>query len=252
MNRIGEINYNTFGSKMEIIECRNAKDIDIYFEEYNWIAKHKQYGHFKRGNIKCPYEKRFLGIGYIGEGKYVFKKNKCSDAWSEILRRCYSKEFQEKRPTYTDCIVCEEWHNFQNFAKWYEENYYECNGETIHLDKDILYKNNKIYSPKTCVFVPKRINVLFTKCDKNRGNFPIGVSWCERDSVFRSYCSIYNYEKSKQEYVYLGSYHSANEAFMAYKNFKEKYIKEVADEYKNLIPIELYMALYRYKVEITD
>ena len=33
-NRIGEINYNNFGSKMEIIAYRGATDLDIYFEEY--------------------------------------------------------------------------------------------------------------------------------------------------------------------------------------------------------------------------
>ena len=33
---------------------------------------------------------------------------------------------------------------------------------------------------------------------------------------------------------------------------KEKYIKEVADEYKDKIPQKLYEALYAYKVEITD
>jgi hypothetical protein len=36
------------------------------------------------------------------------------------------------------------------------------------------------------------------------------------------------------------------------KNFKENYIKQVADEYKDLIPQKVYEALYRYEVEIND
>lgn len=35
INRIGERNYNNFGSEMVIVEYRGAKDIDVYFPEYN-------------------------------------------------------------------------------------------------------------------------------------------------------------------------------------------------------------------------
>ena len=43
---------------MRIINYKNANDIDIYFEEYNYIAEHKKYVNFKSGRIKCPYEPR--------------------------------------------------------------------------------------------------------------------------------------------------------------------------------------------------
>ena len=52
--------------------------------------------------------------------------------------------------------------------------------------------------------------------------------------------------------VTLGSYNNEIEAFQCYKRFKENYIKEVAEEYKNLIPTKLYEAMYKYEVEITD
>ena len=52
--------------------------------------------------------------------------------------------------------------------------------------------------------------------------------------------------------VSLGYYDTAEEAFAIYKNFKENYIKKVADEYKEYIPIKLYEAMYRYEVEIND
>ena len=34
IDRTGEISYNTFGSKIIIVKYRNAKDIDVYFPEY--------------------------------------------------------------------------------------------------------------------------------------------------------------------------------------------------------------------------
>ena len=36
-DRVGEINYNTFGSKMIIKEYRNKNNIDVYFPKYNWM-----------------------------------------------------------------------------------------------------------------------------------------------------------------------------------------------------------------------
>ena len=52
--------------------------------------------------------------------------------------------------------------------------------------------------------------------------------------------------------IYLGVYSTKEEAFRVYKQYKEKIIKQVADEYKEYIPQKLYHALYNYQVEITD
>lgn len=83
-NRIGEKRINNFGSEMVIVEYRGALNVDVYFLEYNWTAKSVQYDNFKNGNIKCPYERRYYGIGYIGEGKYKVCENgkitKCYNA----------------------------------------------------------------------------------------------------------------------------------------------------------------------------
>ena len=52
--------------------------------------------------------------------------------------------------------------------------------------------------------------------------------------------------------IHLGFFDTIEEAFNTYKIEKEKYIKQIADEYKNRIPKKLYKAMYNYKVEITD
>lgn len=256
LNRIGEERLNNFGSKMIIIEYRGALDIDVYFPEYNWIAKSTRYNVFKIGNIKCPYEKRYYEVGYLGEGKYKASENsentKCYNSWHDMLRRCYDPKLHKKRPTYKNCEVCEEWLNFQNFAKWYEDNYYEVDDKKMCLDKDILVKGNKIYSPKTCIFVPNDINVLFTKHDNNRGNYPIGVSYNKANKKFIANCNIYDFKENKKKRIYLGCYDTPEKAFEVYKQYKEKYIKEVADYYKDQISEKLYNVLYNYEVEITD
>lgn len=248
IDRTGEEKTNNFGSLMIIKEYRKNKDIDVYFPKYNWVSKNKQYSDFKKGNIKCIYEERFYNKGYMGEGNYKVRINrkltKHFKVWNDMLRRCYSSKSIEKRPTYTECTVHDSWLNFQTFSEWYYENYYELPGEIMSLDKDILCKGNKIYSPDTCVFVPTRINSLFTKCDKCRGDLPIGVSY--KNKKYRAYCHV------DKKMKHLGCYNTPEEAFQVYKNFKEQYIKEVAEQYRDLIPQKLYDGMMNYKIEIDD
>ena len=153
IDRTGETGINNFGSEIIIIGYRKYSEIDVYFPEYDWTFKNATYQSFKNGEIKCPYEKRVYGIGYLAEGKYKPKENgkhtKVYKTWKDMLGRCYDTKIQEKYPTYKDCKVDKNWHNFQNFAKWYYDNYYEVEGERMELDKDILFKHNKIYSPET-------------------------------------------------------------------------------------------------------
>jgi len=255
INRIGERNYNNFGSEMVIVNYNGCMDIDVYFPEFDWIFKHAKYNNFKKGEIKCPYERRFYNVGYLGEGKYKVSENgkntRVYDTWKAMLQRCYSEKEHERHPTYIGCEVYEGWHNFQNFAKWYKDNYYEVGNEKMCLDKDILFKGNKIYSPDTCIFVPETINKLFIKNDKNRGESVIGATLC-KNGKYQAQCNIINPETGKSKQEYLGLYDSQEKAFEVYKYHKERNINEVADYYKIHIPQKLYDAMYNYEVEIDD
>jgi hypothetical protein len=197
------------------------------------------------------YERTVYGVGFIGDGEYKTsinnKPTQYYRTWQSMLMRVYDKKYHERQRTYTECIVAEEWLNFQNFAKWYEENYYEVSEEEMCLDKDILLKGNKVYSPDTCVFVPKKINSLFTKCDNSRGALPIGVYYRKDSKKYAVYCN-----DGKGNGIYLYQHNTVQEAFQVYKTFKEKLIKQIADEYKDYIPLELYNTMYSYTVEIDD
>lgn len=249
-NKVGEMSINNFGSKMIIVEFNKWNDVLVKFIETDNLVK-SQYHAFKIGNVKNPYDKSIYNIAYIGEGEYKSKVNEKRTrqyyTWSDMLKRCYSTKRHEIQPTYKVCSVTDEWHNFQNFGKWYDANYYQIDDERMCLDKDILVKGNKVYSPGTCVFVPQRINSLFVKANAIRGDLPIGVSWHKRDKVYSSTCS-----DGKGKAKYLGYFSTAEEAFAAYKLHKENYIKQVAEEYKDNIPNKLYSAMINYIIDIDD
>lgn len=253
--RLGEINISNEGYEMKIIEYNNARDILVEFQDEHKAKVTVEYSQFKKGEIKNPFHKSIFGVGYLGKGEYEIRINGKQTIvyirWFSMMQRCYDPYFLNKEPTYIDCYVCEEWHNFQNFCKWFYKHEYRCEKDDLCLDKDILIKDNKIYSPQTCILVPKRINNLFTKRNKSRGKYPIGVSWHKASNKFQAKCSILD-RNGKNKTEFLGYYNTSKEAFYAYKNFKENYIKQIADEYKDAIPQKLYDAMYRWEVGIDD
>lgn len=245
--RIGEIRHNSYGSKMTVVDYKDTKNVHIKFDNgYNTVVV---WSNFDKGNIKSPYCKSLNGVGYVGEGEYTYD-DKWYDYWRSMIERVTSNNNGNLR-TYIEATLCEDWYNYQNFAKWAEENYYQVQDLKMELDKDILVKGNKLYSPETCVFVPHNINTLFVKADKSRGDLPIGAYWHERDQEYRAQCS-YITDKGVRKNKWLGGYDNPEDAYMAYKRFKESHIKDIAEKYKEYIPDKLYKALYKYQVEIDD
>lgn len=206
----------------------------------------------------CSYEKRGIGIPHKKKRKHVcgvgindmdISCGEVSDSsisriygiWHSMIGRCYSKN-NKNRVSYIGCSVCEEWLYFSNFYIWYKENYIEG----YALDKDILFKGNKLYSPNTCCFVPQYINSLLVCGKSRRGSYPIGVS--KKGKYFRATI------RKDGLYVHLGTFKTEQEAFLAYKSAKESYIRDVAKDYysNGRISENVYKALLNYNVEKGD
>lgn len=198
------------------------------------------------GCIKCAYESLKTPIFNIGINDLSYSKRTAAyRAWIQMLRRCYNKkEHSNHNKTYSDCSVVNTWLLFSNFKKWFEN---PNNGyiSGYHLDKDILVKGNKIYSPETCCFVPSKINSLFTKRAADRGLYPIGVTKVKSGRYWA---------RLGERRLGLGVFDTPEEAFNAYKIAKEQHIKELADKYfkEGKITQRVHDALMKYEVEITD
>lgn len=89
-----------------------------------------------------------------GEGKYRKIVWRCPyyQKWVNMLDRVYGNT---DRPTYRHVKVCEDWLSFANFKMWMEKQ--DWFGK--ELDKDLL-GNGDLYSPNTCMFVSKKVNML--------------------------------------------------------------------------------------------
>lgn len=246
ISKIGEIKNNSKGTPMKIIAYRNSEDIDVQFQDkFYYIKEHQTYSNFKSGAIKNPYDKTVFNVGYLGVGRHKIQypetmtNTKVYMSWKNMLDRCYCERHKEKNPCYFEIsTVCEEWHNFQNFADWYEEHEYETDGR-LHLDKDIKYPGNTVYSPQTCLLTPQKINLQFMNKINDRG-LPNGIK-----QQGKGYLAKYNHKE-------LGVYPTVEQAYEVYIQEKKEDIIRIANEYRGIIPEEVYNAVISYKFSIKN
>ena len=140
--------------------------------------------------------------------------------WRDMLRRCYSKKYLERKPSYIGTSVCSEWLYASEFKKWMEQQ--EWSGKC--LDKDIIVPGNKLYSPDTCAFVLTATNSFVLASDAIRGDYPIGVSLLKRTGKYHATCQ--NLFTGKKEH--LGYFSTPEEAHEAWRKRKHELAQLVA------------------------
>lgn len=242
MDRTGLKKINTQGCEMEIIEYHSTHNLTVRFDD-GTIVKNLSYHHFKSGKVKNLNLRRVAGIGYIGEGEYTSSsnknKNKVYYVWRKMIERCYLKLDNQ---TYNDVTVCDEWHNFQNFAKWYNENYIDDFDAKWEIDKDLLNPNSKMYSPDNCVFLPAEVNLIFSKKKPGEKGFPKGVYYDRGRYV----ASVRKYGKSK----HLGSFGTPQEAHEVYMKAKKEYLIEVSEKWRGILSDKVCEAIKNYDLSL--
>ena len=137
-----------------------------------------------------------------------------------MLRRCYSKKYLERKPSYIGTSVCSEWLYATPFKKWMEQQ--DWHGKC--LDKDIIVPGSKLYSPDTCAFVLNATNSFVLASDASRGDFPVGVCLFKPTGKYQARCG--NPFTGKNEH--LGCFATPEEAHEAWRKRKHELAQLVA------------------------
>ena len=257
MKYLNDVNYKSCVGKVckslnsgdfKILKYNDKTNVEIQFINtgFKTVAR---LGHIKSGGVKDPYSPSVFGVGVVGTKYPAYEYGVVTKEyvlWNNMLKRCYSDVYKERYPTYERCEVSNNFKSYEYFYEWCHSQI-GFDNEGWQLDKDLLLKGNKVYSESTCVFIPVEINSLLVKCTASRGEHLIGVCWHKRDKVFMATVS-----KNKGKREWLGYFKTELEAFNAYKQAKESFIKEQANRWKSQIDERAYEALMNYKVEITD
>jgi len=222
-SHIGEVYTTKDGYECKIIDG-GSRDSYCTIQIENWTTEY-QFSAIKRGQIKYPYHPSVYNTGYIGEGKYNAYSEEYK-VWRGMIARCYDPKTQKIQPTYIGTIVCKEWHNFQVFAKWYHTQYKE---KSWQLDKDLLSdKENKKYSPQTCIVIPRELNSFLAAIQGKKGS--TGVVWHKRDKLWQAAI------RTEGKIKYLGCYKNKQIAIMQYKLARKKEANKWKKEMTGILP----------------
>ena len=236
---VGDEFYSKNFGKVIVVEILPEEKASVRFEDGTIQSFHRTA--IVKGYVKNYNTPTVLGVGFLG---CTTKISKCRSygIWFQMIERCYTNKY----PAYTGCAVTQSWLNFNNFRIWYESQE-GSNHKDYQLDKDILIKGNKLYSPNTCILVPSKLNKLLENSKSSRGVLPLGVSIHKQTGKFTARCC-----DGEGGYKHLGLFTNQDDAFACYKSFKEQIIKNSAEKHKDVLSKDAYNSLKNWEIEIND
>lgn len=157
--------------------------------------------------------------------------------WMNMLKRCYANNPGD--PSYVGCEVSEHFLILSNFIAWVDKLGKPLKG--WHLDKDLL-GNGRLYSEDTCCFLPLSINMVFKNHNYSSIGLLRGINQQPGSGRFKASRSMYG------KVVCLGTFGTQEEAHQAYVLATENYVHTLADEYKDLLAVNVYDALKAYTI----
>lgn len=236
---------NTDKSKYCMVWHIDEDKDNCFYKNLMWVSQ-REYMDLKSHNITVKELNRQQEyLTYI-----MLKSNTPYSIWAGIYSRCYVRQ-----NVYDGSFMCDLWLNDKDvFAEWYNSEYYEVDGESMAVDKDLLCPGNKEYAPDKCCLIPQSINTMLSNCKKHKlahfqskqtVRLPLGVRCCSSRNMYYGEIKPYGYD----EVIKLSYWKTPEEAFEEYKKHKQADILMMADKYKNKIPKKVYDALLKVEVK---
>lgn len=171
------------------------------------------------GIYKCFCGKEFKNIISSVKNNYIkscgclhtvhnLTQHRLYSIWNSMMQRCYNlKEKSHKDYGARGILVCQKWHNVENFINDMNSTF----KESLTLDRIDVNGN---YELSNCRWVTKTIQSRNTqKLRKDNSSGYRGVSWHKRDLVWNAKISV---DKKR---IHLGYFNTALDGALAYDKY---------------------------------
>lgn len=137
-----------------------------------------------------------------------------------------------------DGTLCEQWQQYENFKKWYDENLYEIENEELEFSYKFWDVNNDIISPETSVLIPTEINKVVR-------------------NIIRSAETGLMLNVNVQKYLYtirmfgeaIASSNNKEEIYKIRRAIFKRQMIDFAEKYKGKIPDKIYIRLLNFELK---
>ena len=188
---------------IEVIESISPIEVKIIFLDSGFITtahpEKIRAGTIADVNFPCVY-----GVGFIGSGRYQSgdgsRNCRAYEMWRGLLQVCYSVAYLEKSDTYKSCTVCEDWHNYQNFCAWYEQELLTSTADMV-IDKQAVLNGSKVFGSDSCILIstsehiskrvaPNKKSYMFTNPESKKVTVDDLKAFCSENGL--KYASMLN------------------------------------------------------------
>ena len=194
------------------------------------------------------------------EQEYIEYENKASlhayRVYDGIKARCgdtAGKQYNNIHACYDKSAMWQVWRDDpKSFVKWYLEHYYECDDESMAVDKDLFGDGSGMYHPDFCCILPQGLNTLLTNCKKHykegespENTLPLGVRYNSQTNKYYGEITFTGTDRT----IKLSERDTADDAFAEYKIMKQADILMMVARYKESIPDYIYDRFLKVEVK---
>lgn len=129
------------------------------------------------GKVKDKRLPSVYGVGYLDTDIKIPQRGsiirRVYDLWANMLKRVYHDTNTRNWEYYKDVTVDKRWHSFKHFLSTIVDvdGYLDWEKDSsMHLDKDIKVKGNRVYCKDTCTFVTNTENSRAANQKRWHGN----------------------------------------------------------------------------------
>lgn len=219
---------NSKGFKWRVIDCRFSRRIVIESLEWMPYTVTVRKESIQKGVVFYPYGKMKDGC-YRGEGVWDNStRNPYSGVWCGLRTRTLDETFKNKHKAYLNCTLSPEWVCLQNFCDWADSTYPKDFPEIPwELDKDLL-SSSGVYSPETCCWLPKEINLFLSK----KSEKGIYEKKGKRGSSFALFVREGTEVYKEKNGHYIGSYPTYEDAVVKWKEVEQNRLNTLIEKYR--------------------
>jgi len=220
------------GFKWRVLDCSVSRKVVVESLEWKPYKTTARKESIQSGVVFYPYGKMSDGC-YAGEGRWLSSpKNPHFQVWCGLRTRTLDDDFKQEHKSYIDCSLCEEWMCMQNFCDWAESTKPKDNSIRWELDKDLLIEGNRLYSPETCCWLPKEINLFLSKMSE-KAIYPKTLA--DGGVVYRVFVREGKEKQVEKGSHYIGTYYSYEMAVDKWRWVKKQRLNALIQQYRHLM-----------------
>lgn len=181
---------------------------------------------------ECPEYKGYINRSHSKDKNINISYEKSYTLWERLIQIDRGNEGNNANS------LCEQWKQYENFKKWYDENFYEMDNEKLEFSYKFWDVNNDIISPETSVLIPTEINKIIRNLIKS-----VKTGLMLNVNVQKNLYTIRMFGES------IASSDNKEEIYEIRRVIFKRQMMDFAEKYKGIVPDKIYDRLLNFELK---